>query len=182
MAAQRDGWDEQLFTLFDDLEGQAAAAYEADREAELADRSRAEYARVTLASRLVASVGREVVLDVGGVGLIAGRLTRHGDGWCLLRAERQDWIVRTAALAAVTGASDRSLPEVAWSPLQRLGLGSALRRLADEGERCVVHLVSGATYDGTVQRVGADFVELSGPVGEVLLAHASLAAVQSRDD
>lgn len=181
MAARRTGWEEQLFTLFDDLEGQAAAAYEADREAELADRSRAEYARVTLASRLVASVGCEVVLEVLGAGRLAGELTRHGDGWCLLRAERQDWIVRTAAVVALAGASARSLPEVAWSPIQRLGLGSALRRLADEGERCVVHLVSGATYDGTVQRVGADFVELTSPTGPLLLAHAALAAVQSRD-
>ncbi len=36
-------WEHELFALFDDLEGQAAAAWEADREAELADRARAEY-------------------------------------------------------------------------------------------------------------------------------------------
>lgn len=179
---RRVGWEEQLFSLFDDLEGQAAALYEADREAELADRSRAEYARVTLASRIAASLGRDVVLDVHGVGRVVGELVRHGEGWCLLRAERQDWIVRTDALLALTGASSRSLPEVAWSPLQRLGLGSALRRLADAGERCVVHLRSGTSYDGTVQRVGADFVELATPGGTVLLAHRTVSAVQSRHD
>ena len=32
-------WEHELFALFDDLEGQAAAAWEADREAELADRA-----------------------------------------------------------------------------------------------------------------------------------------------
>ena len=32
-------WEHDLFALFDDLEGQAAAAWEADREAELADRA-----------------------------------------------------------------------------------------------------------------------------------------------
>jgi hypothetical protein len=178
---RRRGWAEQLFALFDDLEGQAAALYEADREAELADRSRAEYAKVGLATRLVASVGGPVVVDVLGVGRVEGVLDRHGEGWFLLRGVRQDWIVRTAAVATVTGASPRSVPEMAWSPLQRLGLGSALRRLADSGERCVVHLVTGAAHDGVVRRAGADFVELAVPSGDLLVAHAGLAAVQSRE-
>ena len=33
-------WEEQLFALLDDLEQQAEALYDAEREAELADRSR----------------------------------------------------------------------------------------------------------------------------------------------
>ena len=32
-------WEHELFALFDDLEGHAAALWEADREAELADRA-----------------------------------------------------------------------------------------------------------------------------------------------
>ena len=55
-------WEHDLFALLDDLEGQAAAAWEADREAELADRARTEYGTVTLASRLMASRGRDVSL------------------------------------------------------------------------------------------------------------------------
>jgi len=178
----RTGWAEQLFALFDDLEGQAAALYAADREAELADRSRAEYAKVGLATRLVASLGNHLTVEVLGVGRIAGVLERHGEGWMLLRAERQDWIIRTAVLATVLGASPRSVPEVAWSPLQRLGLGSALRRLAEEGERCVVHLVDGQAHDGVVRRAGADFVELTVASGDLLVPFAAVAAIQSRDD
>ena len=49
------GWEEELFGYLDDLEGQAAALYDAERAPELADRSRAEYQQVTLASRLMAS-------------------------------------------------------------------------------------------------------------------------------
>lgn len=177
----RTGWAEQLFALFEDLEGQASALYEADREAELADRSRTEYAKVGLATRLVASMGSRVAVDVLGVGRVEGLLDRHGDGWFLLRGDRQDWIVRTAAVTTVVGASSRSVPEVAWSPLQRLGLGSALRRLAEEGERCVVHLVDGAAHDGVVRRAGSDFLELAAPAGDLLVAHAGLAAVQSRE-
>src|SRR6185436_16834930 len=68
----RVGWDERLFDLLDDLEGQAEALYAAERDAELADRSRAEYAGVTLAGRLMASVGRDVLLDVDGTGPVRG--------------------------------------------------------------------------------------------------------------
>ena len=75
-------WEQDLFALFDDLEGQAAAAWEEDREAELADRARAEYGSVTLASRLMASRGRRVALELRHVGRVEGSLDRVGDGWC----------------------------------------------------------------------------------------------------
>lgn len=176
-------WEDELFALFDDLEGQAAALYDADREAELADRARAEYHHVTLAGRLVASTGSVVDLDVVGVGRVSGELSRVGRDWCLVSGHLQDWIVPVAAVQLVLGASERSVPEVAWSPLQRLGLGSALRRLADSGARCVLHLVDGQRHEGMVRRVGQDFVELLLPGGApVLASYAALAAVQSREE
>lgn len=176
-------WDDELFALFDDLEAQAAAGYAAEREAELADRSRAEYQQVTLAARLMASVGRDVVVDVRGVGSVTGVLERVAAGWLLVAGPAQDWVVRSDAVSAVVGASERALPEVAWPAAARLGLGSALRRIADSGERCVVHQVDGSRQEGVVRRVGADFVELvTGGAGRVVLvAYAGLAAVQSRD-
>jgi hypothetical protein len=174
-------WDEQLFAFLDDLEGRAEALFDADREDQLADRSRSEYAAVTLASRLMASVGSEVVLDVRGVGPVAGLLQRVGSDWCLTHGSAQDWVVRLAAVVGVEGASARSVPEVAWSPVARLGLGSALRRLADAGERCVVHGTDGRMHDVVIGRVGRDFVEVTrGEAHTVLLARDAIAAVQSR--
>ena len=174
-------WDEQLFAFLDDLEQQAQALYDADRASELADRSRSEYAAVTLASRLMASLDQDVVLHVLGVGPVAGRMRRVGPDWCLVRGSAQYWVVRLDAVQSVEGASARSVPEVAWSPVSRLGLGSALRWLADTGADCRLHAVDGTLRDGRPTRVGADFVELT--VGEdrvVLVARATLAAVQSR--
>lgn len=174
-------WEEELFAVLDDLEQQAEALYDAEREVELADRSRAEYQQVTLASRLMASVGRTIRLDVLGVGPVSGELERVASGWCLVRGSAQDWVVRLGAVTSVRGASERSLPEVAWSPVARLGVGSALRRLADAGERCILRLVDGTAHEALLRRVGADFVEAT--VGEgtsVLVAFAALAAVQSR--
>jgi hypothetical protein len=175
-------WEEELFSLLDDLEHQAAALYDADRTAELADRSRAEYQQVTLAGRLMAAVGGEVSLELLGVGTVAGTLERVATGWCLVRGSAQDWVVRLAAVSGAELATPRAVPEVAWSPVARLGVGSALRRVADSGERCVLHLVDGRRHDAVLRRVGADFVEAA--VGErrvLLVPFAAVAAVQSRD-
>jgi hypothetical protein len=176
------GWEEELFAYLDDLEGQAAALYDAERAPELADRSRAEYQQVSLASRLAASVDLEVTLELLGVGPVTGRLARVATGWCLLRGPGQDWVVRLEAVAAAQGASDRAVPELAWPAVARLGLGSALRRLSDEAEPCSLHLTNGRRHDGTLLRVGADFVEIAaGEAGRVvLMAFTHLAAVQSR--
>jgi hypothetical protein len=158
-------WDERLFAFLDDLEHQAQALYDADRESELADRARSEYAAVTLVSRLMASLDRDVVLDVRGVGPVAGRLRRVGPDWGLVHGAAQDWVVRLDAVKSVDGASDRS----------------ALRRLADTGAACRLHAVDGTVWDALLTRVGSDFVEAR--VGRdrlVLVAWDALAAVQSR--
>ena len=176
------GWEDELFALFDDLEAEAGSLHAADRDAEVADRSRAEYAQVTLASRLMASLGTEVTIDVLGIGPLTGSVERLAEGWLLLSTGDHDWVVNAGLINAVTGASVRSVPEVAWSPLTRLGLGSALRRISETGERCLLHLRDGSRHEGTLRRVGADFCELA--EGEerrvVLVAFGALAAAQSR--
>lgn len=178
-------WDEQLFALFDDLEQQAKALYDANRAEELADRSRSEYAAVSLVSRLMASMGpehAELTLDLLGLGRVTGRVGRIGPDWCLVHGVAQDWVVRLAVVKAVVGASDRSVPEVAWSPVSRLGLGSALRRLADAWVECRLHTLDGQAYEGRLCRVGSDFVEVRLARGRsALVATATLAAVQSRE-
>jgi hypothetical protein len=62
-----------------------------------------------------------------------------------------------------------------------LGLGSALRRLAESRARCLVHLADGAQHEAVVLRVGQDFVEVESPAGaRLLVAFDGIAAVQSR--
>lgn len=178
-------WEEELFALFDDLEQQAEALYDAERFPEVADRSRAEYQQVTLASRLMASLEQRVTLHLLGAGAVSGVLERVADRWCLVSGPAQDWVVNLAAVGGVEGAAERSVPEVAWPAVARLGLGSALRRLAQSGERCVLHLADGSRRDGVLHRVGQDFVEVvEGQAGLdriVLVPFAHLAAVQSRE-
>src|SRR3712207_3125580 len=146
------GWDEELFALFDDLEGQATALYDAQRAPELADRGRAEYQHVALDGRLMASVGLEVTLELVGVGAVTGRLARVSSGWCLVRGHGQDWVVPHAAVAAVHGASDRAVPAVAWPPVAKLGLASALRRPSRNGQARCPALFDGRRHDGPISR------------------------------
>lgn len=175
------GWDDELFALFDELEGRAEALYDVEREPELRDRSHAEYAAVTLAGRLMASDGEGIGLEVTGVGHLDGTLTRVAGTWCLVASRRQEWIVPFDAVSAVTGASSRALPEVAWSPLARLSLGSALRRIAEAGEECLLHRRDGTRIEATPRRIGQDFVEaVMGADTVVLVPFTALAAVQRR--
>ena len=74
---QRSGmrWDERLGGLFDDLEQQAEGLALVERDAEVAEQSRAEYAQVDLAGRALASTGRRLLVAVAGV----GRARRNAD-------------------------------------------------------------------------------------------------------
>ena len=178
------GWEEELLDLFDELESRAETLYDAERAPEIADRSRAEYRAVTLASRFMASLDDPVVVHVAGVGPVAGTLERVGDGWVLLHAAAQDWAVPLAAVQSATGLSARSVPEVAWPRVATLGLAAFLRRLAEAEHPCVLHLRAGGRHEGTLLRVGADFVELqegAEPARRCLVPLAALAAAQSRD-
>ena len=174
-------WDDRLFAVFDDLEQQADALFDAEREVELADLARAEYAEVSLASRLMAALDGEVALEVAGVGRLDGLLTRVSAEWVMVSSGTAEWVVPLAAVTAVEVETDRAVPEVAWSAVsRRLGLRSALRRLADSAEECVVHARDGGRYQGTLARVGQDFFEVRTSASRTqLVSLEAVAGVQS---
>src|SRR5438128_2529587 len=60
-------WRDRLWDVLDDLEQQAEGLALAARDAEVAEQSRAEYARVDLSARLHGSLGRRLTLGVRGV-------------------------------------------------------------------------------------------------------------------
>ncbi len=170
---------EALAELLDELAGQANAVLGQELLLEVAEQARAEYATVTLASRLMATLGAEVTMQVAGIGTVAGRLERCAATWCHLDAGTRQWLVVQDHLVAVDGVNPRSVPEGAWPATARLGLGSALRRLADDGRSAHLHLSDGTRLEVRWGRVGNDFVEVY--VGERraprLVAHAAIVAV-----
>jgi hypothetical protein len=181
---QRSGmrWDERLDGLFDDLEQQPEGLALVERDAEVAEQSRAEYAHVDLAGRALASTGRRLLVGLSGVGRLDATLTRAGAGWWLLDDERQEWLVATAAIASVRGLSGRAVAAEVRPVTSRLGLASALREVAQARGQAVLHGRDGSVVRGVLERVGADFAEVL--VGEghghlVTLPFPALAAVRS---
>ena len=170
--------DRELFEVLEDLEAQAESEHHRGRADELHDRARSAYHEVPLESRLMATLGAHVELTVEGMGQIAGALDRVGSQWCRVRQGQRCWIVLGHALMSARGVSSRAVPRVAWSPVDTMGVGSPLRRVADEGRPCVVHLLDGQVVEGEVERVGADFIELLLPRTErMLIPLRALAAV-----
>lgn len=156
------GPDDQLTGLFEDLEQQAAGLELTDRDAEVADRTRAEYAEVTLMSRVRGSVGARVGLQLVGAGALTGRVARAGRDWLLLTSPEggHEWVVCVDAVVAATGLATASVAERVAAVTARLGLRSVLRGLAESRVELVAHHRDGTRHRGTVVRVGADFTEL----------------------
>ena len=177
-------WERRLLDLFDDLEQQAEGAALVARDAEVAELARAEYSEVDLASRLHASLDRLVELSLRDGLVVRGRMSRVGDGWCLVceAPERppdgQEWLVALSAIATVRGLSAHAQPSSVQPVTGRLGLGSALRRVAEELVTVTFFLVDGRRRQGRLGRVGKDFVELVAEGGVEVVPFSGVAAVR----
>jgi hypothetical protein len=149
--------------LFDDLEAQVEQADQAMLEAEVADRTRREMARVRLADRLRASVGVSTVVRLIGLGPLTAIIEAVGPDWMLV-AERAgtETLMPLHAVLGVTGlGAQAAVPGSEGAVEARLGLGYALRRIARDRRPVVVTLSDGSTIRGTVDRVGADAFDLA---------------------
>jgi hypothetical protein len=169
-----------LHPALDDVEQQADGRSLADRDAEVAELARAEYAQLDLRGRLLGSVGSRLRVAVLGLGTVEGRLAEVGDGWLLLVDRGGMWLVAAAGVGAVSGVQASGPAEP--PPLAAgLGMGSVLRRLAERGAEMVLHRLDGTQLPGTVARVGADFVDVrTGVAGRVdAVPFAALSAVRA---
>ncbi|WP_066642812.1 hypothetical protein [Serinicoccus hydrothermalis] len=149
-------WDQ----LFEDLEAQQQEWVRREVEAEAAEHTRAERARVQLADRLAAHVGRPVRVRVGGVGPVAGTLVDVGPDWVLLhdpqRREHQESLVLIGALRSVEGLGGG----VDERPRRR-SLRQVLRAVSRDRARVRVHDLEGDHVSGTIDRVLADHLDLA---------------------
>ncbi len=140
--------------LFADLEAQFDAQERLEHDAEVADRTRRERALVDLYSRLVGHVGRPLAVRVVTGARLEGVLGDVGDGWVLLGEA-------VLAVDAVVGWSGLSLRPQDATRARRFGLGHVLRGLARDRAAVRVLDRSGATSTGTIDRVGADHLDLA---------------------
>jgi hypothetical protein len=149
--------------LFDDLSAQFEAVAVGDDAAESASRVRAEIGAQRLAERLAGAAGLPVVLTCRGAGRVSGVLSDLGVDWLLLADERgSEHLVAASAVTTVAGLGRRSAPPEEPGPVRaRLDLRRALRGLARDRSTLQLVLDDGTVLTGTIDRVGADYLELA---------------------
>ncbi|MEO8889874.1 MAG: hypothetical protein ABI301_01820 [Jatrophihabitantaceae bacterium] len=149
--------------LFADLEAQADALEQAERAAEVQDRTRAEIGALTLVDRLRPAVGAAIRLWTAGAGALTGTLERLGPDWVLLEQDGgREVLVRLGAVTGIGGLGRAAtVPGTLDAVTARLGLWFVLRRIARDRSPVVLHLSDATTLAATLDRVGSDYVEVA---------------------
>ena len=148
--------------LFEDLESQLEQLSLAERDAEIADRTRAELARVSTLDRLRASVGRTITCSLSDGAVVRGRLNRVGADFVLVTRAHGEIVVPLSAMVLLEGLCEGAVSEdVAGRVVSRLGLTTVLRSLARDRSTLQLRVGAGRGLVGTVQRVGSDFLQLA---------------------
>lgn len=180
-------WEE----LFADLEAQAEALSVAERAAEVAELTRLEASRLDLAGRLRPAVGTGITVRCLGGTVLSGRLGAVGTGWLLLdEGAGREALLATAALTSVAGLG--RVTGAAGSVVDaRLGIGHVLRGVARDRSVLRICLTDSRVLDGTLDRVGSDYLEFAvhaageprrhGQVREVLMLPVTAVAALRRD-
>jgi len=156
---QPDRWDQ----LFEDLEARAGEYEAADFDAEVAERARGGVGQVRLVDRLRGAIAHPVEVRVVHGVVLRGRLDAVGADWLLLAEEpgRAALVPLTAVLSVAGLGAQSAAPGSEGRVGARLDLRYALRGLARERNQVQVVLADGSTVAGTIDRVGADFVEIA---------------------
>ncbi len=154
--------------LFADLEMQWEAAEAAELDSELMDRSRREAAHLRLIDRLRPAIGSSLRVGVQAAGresdgVLVGRLTALGVDWMLLREPAaHEVLLPLRCVLWVHGLASLSAQPGHEGPLAvRLDLRYVLRGVVRDRSSCSVVLSDGTPVRGTIDRVGADFVEVA---------------------
>ncbi|MET3803693.1 hypothetical protein ABIB25_000679 [Nakamurella sp. UYEF19] len=155
--------------LFSDLDAQFDNLADAEMLAELADRERVASGAITMVERFGGSIGRPLRLRTTAGIAVTGTIRKAGPDWLLIQeGPGREALVATAALTIVEGLSSATGPAVQGLEL-RLNLRYALRVLARDRAPIALVVCGGVgeppglytEITGTIDRLGADFVEVA---------------------
>ena len=156
--------------LFADLEAQAVAIEAAERAGEVEERIRIESGAVRLVDRLRSAVGGRIRVRCQAGTSVDGTVSRSGSDWLLLdEGTGREALVSLRTVAELAGLGrSAAVPGSETVVESRLTFRIALRGLVRDRSTVQVRLTDGRTVAGTLDRVGADFVELGEhPAGEL---------------
>jgi hypothetical protein len=149
--------------LFADLQAQFDEEEAAAERSEAGSRARAEMGAVRLAQRLQGAVGSRLSLTCRGAGQVTGVVVEVGADWLLLDDDGgRQCLVASGVVRAVAGLGRATAPAEREGVVRvRMDLRRALRGLARDRAPVQIVLDDGGVLTGTVDRVGADYVELA---------------------
>lgn len=147
-------WDR----LFEDLESRVAAQSRLELDAEVAERTRLERARITLGERVAGAMGARVTAQLRGGSVLRARVEDSGDGWVLLVEDGGRQVL--VPVSSVLGISGLGRPRDD-TRARRFGLGSAVRGVSRDRRAVLVRDVDGGSVHGTIDAVGADAFDLA---------------------
>jgi hypothetical protein len=166
-------WDR----LFDDLEGQLASEWEAERAALDAESERLRIARLELRARLrtLCAAGAEATIDLANGRRIPVTLQALGADWVAagsrvaagVHAPPSTLLIPQQALAGLTLDHGILLASLEDSPpsdqalRERMTLGFVLRDLARRRAAVHVTTLTGDELHGTIDRAAADHLDLA---------------------
>ena len=161
-------WDR----FFEDLEGQLASEWEAERAALDTEAERLRLSRVTLRERLASLTDRETdftppSFEVADGTVLVGEVTGVGADWVGLEGGRSGALIVPFASIAAIGMPHADVlrsarPAAGRSMLaERMTLGFVLRDLVRRRVAVTMTLTQGRMLTGTIDRAGADSLDIA---------------------
>jgi hypothetical protein len=161
-------WD----SFFDDLEGQLASEWEAERAALDTEAERLRLSRVALRERLATLIDRErdaapPSFEVADGTVLAAAVTGVGADWVALEGGRSGALVVPFGSICAIGMPHADVlrsarPAAARSALaDRMTFGFVVRDLVRRRVAVSLHLTQGRVFAGTIDRAGADHLDIA---------------------
>lgn len=166
-------WDE----VFAELAAELAAAERGEEDARLGDLVAAELATTRFADRCRARRGRELTLRLQDGSTRTGTVRDATRAWVMIAGgDRRSLVPLSAVVLAwpLHGSAPEPGPVEA-----RIGLGHALRALAEEQAGVLVRTVAG-DHHGRIVRVGADYLDLASGDTVLSVPWRALLSVETR--